>query len=79
VADTSFGSDAPEEPALAAALAPRRVMLLDGELHAAIAVLAEGRDTALRRAHWSAFLASPAGKGAWAEHAKKALAGRGGG
>jgi tetratricopeptide (TPR) repeat protein len=79
VADTSFGSDTPEDPAPAAALAPRRVMLLEGELHAAIAVLAEGRDAALRRAHWRAFLASPAGKGAWAEHAKKALAGRGGG
>jgi hypothetical protein len=79
VADTSFGSEAPEEPVAAAALAPRRVMLLEGELHAAVALLAEGRDAALRRAHWSAFLASPAGKGPWAAHAKKALAGRGGG
>ena len=78
VAETSFGAETAEEPAPAAALAPRRVMLLDGELHAAIAVLAEGRDAALRRAHWNAFLASPAGKGPWAEHAKKALAGRGG-
>jgi hypothetical protein len=79
VADTSFGADTPPEPTPAAALAPRRVMLLDGELHAAIALLAEGRDAALRRAHWSAFLASAAGRGPWAEHAKQALAGRSGG
>jgi len=51
-----------------------RIMLLDGELHAAIAILAVGRDEALRRAHWRAFLASEAGRGPWAEHAKKALA-----
>jgi tetratricopeptide (TPR) repeat protein len=55
------------------ALTPSRVMLLDGELHAAIAVLAAGRDEALRRAHWRAFLASTAGQGPWAEHARRAL------
>jgi tetratricopeptide (TPR) repeat protein len=55
-----------------------RIMLLDGELHAAIAVLASGRDEALRRSHWRAFLASTAGRGPWAEQAKRAL-GRGGG
>jgi hypothetical protein len=49
-------------------------MLLDGELHAAIAMLAVGRDEALRRAHFRAFLASEAGRGPWAEHARKALA-----
>lgn len=56
-----------------AALAPGRLMLLDGELHAAIAVLAAGRDEALRRAHLRAFLASTAGQGPWAEHARRAL------
>jgi tetratricopeptide (TPR) repeat protein len=56
-----------------AAIRPSRIMLLDGELHAAIAELAWGRDEALRRAHWRAFLASAAGRGAWAEHARRAL------
>jgi hypothetical protein len=58
---------------------PGRIMLLDGELHAAIAMLAAGRDEALRKAHWRAFLASEAGRGPWAEHAKRALAKGGGG
>jgi hypothetical protein len=53
---------------------PGRVMLVDGELHAAIAELAAGRDEALRRAHLRAFLASSAGRGPWAEHARRALA-----
>lgn len=56
-----------------APIGPNRVMLLDGELHAAIAVLAAGRDEALRRAHLRAFLASGAGQGPWAEHARRAL------
>jgi hypothetical protein len=55
-----------------------RILLLDGELHAAIALLAEGRDAALGRAHWKAFLASPRGQGPWAEHARRALAELGG-
>jgi hypothetical protein len=55
----------------------RRLLLLDGELHAAIALLAEGRDRALGRAHWKAFLLSPRGQGPWADHARKALAGLG--
>jgi hypothetical protein len=57
-----------------AAVGPSRVMLVDGELHAAIAELAWGRDEALRRAHLRAFLASSAGRGPWAEHARRALA-----
>ncbi|HTQ07056.1 MAG TPA: hypothetical protein VMI54_24530 [Polyangiaceae bacterium] len=57
-----------------APIGPSRIMLLDGELHAAIAMLALGRDEALRRAHWRAFLASGAGRGPWAEHARHALA-----
>jgi hypothetical protein len=56
-----------------AALRPSRVMLLDGELHAAIAVLAAGRDEALRRVHLRAFLASTAGKGPWADSVRRAL------
>ncbi len=59
-------------------LALRRILLRDGELHAAIAVLAEGRDTALARAHWRAFLESPRGKGPWAAHATEALRALGG-
>jgi hypothetical protein len=38
-------------------------------------MLAEGRDGALRRAHFVAFLASPGGKGPWADHARRALDG----
>jgi hypothetical protein len=60
------------------ALARGRPLLPDGEIHAVIAILAEGRDPASRRAHLTAFLASPAGKGAWAEHARRALDGKGG-
>jgi tetratricopeptide (TPR) repeat protein len=56
-----------------AAVAPSRIMLVDGELHAAIAELAWGRDEALRRAHLRAFLASGAGRGPWAMHARRAL------
>jgi tetratricopeptide (TPR) repeat protein len=59
-------------------LARSRIMLLDGELHAAIAVLAEGRDNGLARAHLRAFLSSPRGQGPFAEHARKALSALGG-
>jgi hypothetical protein len=58
-----------------ATLARGRPLLPEGELHAAIAMLAEGRDASLRRAHLAAFLASAAGKGPWAEHARRALDG----
>jgi hypothetical protein len=54
-----------------------RPLLPDGEIHAVIAMLAEGRDAGLRRAHLVAFLASAGGKGPWAEHARRALAGVG--
>jgi len=77
VAGVALGSP-PEEPIEPGPLAPRRILLRDGELHAAIAVLAEGRDAALSRAHWRAFLASPAGKGPWAAHALAALRALGG-
>jgi hypothetical protein len=69
---------APELPVTESAVAPLargRVILPEGEIHAVIAVLAEGRDASLRRAHLVAFLASPAGKGPWAEHARRALEG----
>jgi tetratricopeptide (TPR) repeat protein len=52
---------------------PSRIMLVDGELHAAIAELAAGRDESLRRAHLRSFLASSAGRGPWAEQARRAL------
>jgi len=71
VAEAAFApGDATSSPAR---IGPSRVMLLDGELHAAIAVLAAGRDEGLRRAHWRAFLASAAGQGPWAEQARRAL------
>ncbi|HSU38158.1 MAG TPA: hypothetical protein VLJ38_01290 [Polyangiaceae bacterium] len=76
VAETALSPSGELTPS-PAAIRPSRIMLLDGELHAAIAELAWGRDEALRRAHWRAFLASSAGRGAWAEHARRAL-GRGG-
>jgi hypothetical protein len=57
-----------------AVLTPSRIMLVDGELHAAIALLALGRDEELRRVHLRAFLASGAGHGPWAEYGKRALA-----
>jgi hypothetical protein len=57
------------------AISRGRPQLPDGELHAVIATLAEGRDPALRKAHLGAFLASAAGKGPWAEHARRALEG----
>jgi hypothetical protein len=60
-------------------LAEGRPLLPEGELHAAIAMLAEGRDAGLRRAHLAAFLASAGGKGSWAEHARRALEGGRGG
>jgi hypothetical protein len=60
-------------------LAEGRPLLPEGELHAAIAMLAEGRDAGLRRAHLAAFLASAGGKGPWAEHARRALEGGRGG
>ncbi|HEY3501037.1 MAG TPA: hypothetical protein VGK73_40365 [Polyangiaceae bacterium] len=71
-------SVAPDPAGSPEPLALKRVVLLDGELHAAIAVLAEGRDAPLMRAHLRAFLASTAGKGPWAEHARRLLGERGG-
>lgn len=52
-----------------------RAILPEGELHAIIAMLADGRDAALRRAHLVAFLSSTAGQGPWAEHARRVLDG----
>ncbi len=49
----------------------RAPVLVDGELHAAIAYAAFGRDPRLARAHLQAYLQTPGGKGpfkAWAEH-----------
>ena len=69
---------APEAPLAAAGAAVfgrGRPLLPDGELHAVIATLAEGRDAALRRAHLVAFLASPRGKGPFADSARRALEG----
>jgi hypothetical protein len=67
------------EPAVAGPSQPPSVgvrpLLPDGEIHAVIAMLAEGRDAALRRAHLAAFLASAGGKGPWADHARRALDG----
>jgi hypothetical protein len=70
---SSDGAESASEP-----LVRGRILLLDGELHAALALLAEGRDLALGRAHWKAFLLSPRGQGPWAEHARRALADLGG-
>ncbi len=69
---TEAPSGAPEP------LVRARIFLLDGELHAAIALLAEGRDAALGRTHWKAFLASPRGQGPWADHARRTLGDLGG-
>jgi len=77
VSTASLGIEAEPEGA-PGPLGYSRIMLLDGELHAAIAVIAEGRDNGLARAHWKAFLASERGKGAWAEHARRTLAALGG-
>jgi tetratricopeptide (TPR) repeat protein len=76
VAEAALNPTAELAPA-PANLGRARIMLVDGELHAAIAMLAVGRDEALRRVHWRAFLASAAGRGPWAEHARRALGGAG--
>jgi hypothetical protein len=78
VAETALSQAAELTPS-PAKLKRARLMLPDGELHAVIAVLAAGRDEALRRAHLRAFLASTAGQGPWAEHARRALGARTGG
>jgi tetratricopeptide (TPR) repeat protein len=52
-------------------------VLPPGELSAMVAILAEREDPALAREQWRAFLASAAGKGPWAAHAKQHLAGLG--
>lgn len=78
VSTASLGTDAEEPEGVPEPLARSRIMLLDGELHAAIAVIAETRDAGLARAHWKAFLSSERGKGPWAEHARRALAALGG-
>jgi hypothetical protein len=77
VAQEAFPSGEPDAAAEPEPLAVGRVALLDGELHAAIAVLAEGRDQALMKAHWRAFLQSKAGQGPWADHARRMLGERG--
>ncbi len=48
-------------------------VLPPGELHAMAAILAERDDPPLAREQWRAFLASPAGKGPWARHARAHL------
>jgi tetratricopeptide (TPR) repeat protein len=78
VASTSL--DSPGEVTDVALEPPSRsrIFLIDGELHAAIALLAAAKDSALARAHWKAFLLSPRGQGPWADHARRALAEVGG-
>jgi len=78
VAETALSQTGELTPS-PAKLKRARLMLPDGELHAVIALLAAGRDEALRRAHLRAFLASTAGQGPWAEHARRALGARSGG
>lgn len=78
VAAASLDSPSDASETVAEPVTRGRILLLDGELHAAIALLSEGRDAALGRAHWKAFLASPRGQGPWAEHARRALAELGG-
>lgn len=56
-----------------AALVPAPV-LVEGELDAVVAMLAERVDVRLARARWTAFLDGSGGKGPWAEHARKKLA-----
>jgi tetratricopeptide (TPR) repeat protein len=73
-ARVAMGAEPGAEPA-GGAIARGRPLLPEGEIHGVLAALAEGRDPALRRAHLTAFLASPAGKGPWAEHARRALEG----
>jgi hypothetical protein len=73
-ARVAAGESLPAEPP-GSVIARGRPLLPEGEIHAVIATLAEGRDPALRKAHLVAFLASPAGKGPWAEHARRALEG----
>jgi hypothetical protein len=78
LAEAALPTAAASAPAQPVPLALGRVVLEDGELHAAIAMLAYGRDAALMRAHWRAFLESKGGRGPWAEHARKQLGERGG-
>ena len=68
-------SAAPEADPKARTLAPNaRPVLPDGELDAIVAMLAEREAPELARERWQAFLDGPAGKGPWAEHAKRKLA-----
>jgi hypothetical protein len=78
VASTALESSGEMPEGAAVPPSRTRVLLIDGELHAAIALLAEPRDAALARAHWKAFLLSPRGQGPWADHARRALAEVGG-
>lgn len=52
--------------------------LLDGELHAVVALAALERDPKLARLHWLAYLESPAGAGPWSAYAREKLARLGG-
>jgi tetratricopeptide (TPR) repeat protein len=78
VASTTLDSASDVPESAAGPPSRSRIHLIDGELHAAIALLAENRDAALGRAHWKAFLLSPRGQGPWAEHARRSLAELGG-
>jgi tetratricopeptide (TPR) repeat protein len=78
VASIAFNPSGDAAEPTAEAPSRSRIFLIDGELHAAIALLAGSKDPALARAHWKAFLSSPRGQGPWAEHARRALAEVGG-
>ncbi len=76
VTDKPHGGDGRAAPtARGKAPAPSAQPVLPaGEIHAMVAMLAERDDPSLAREQWQAFLASPAGKGPWAAHAKRHLA-----
>jgi tetratricopeptide (TPR) repeat protein len=76
--DASKEADAeppkPQAPAAAEAVPDRSWPVLPpGELDAMVAILAERSDRELAREAWRSFLASPASRGPWADHARKHL------
>lgn len=74
VARAALPDTAAAPPPPAAPFAEDTPTLLDGELHAIVALAALDRDPKLARLHWLAYLESPAGGGPWGAWAREKLA-----
>jgi len=70
----TLGGEPPPAVPVAPVFRARSAVLLDGELHAALAMAAAERDSRAMRVHLEAYLDGAGGKGPWAAWAREKLA-----